>query len=197
MVDEADIYIGIYGQRYGTVPQGHDISITEMEFNRAVERGLPILVFAMHAQHPITIDMWKLRPGAMTGTSPGPVCDGKEHVFISYAREDAAMFAQRLSKHFARRNIKAWSDNAMKPASWPSLCGRAVRCANSSSASMPSTLWPFNVHAVLSDCLAAAEKGKRLNNWQCLVIDLLPAPPGNPRRICRSYGAVACFDAHL
>ena len=51
MVDEADIYIGIYAWRYGHVPEGHDISITEMEFNRAVERGIPILVFTMHDDH--------------------------------------------------------------------------------------------------------------------------------------------------
>ncbi|MDB6124001.1 MAG: hypothetical protein JWQ71_2994 [Pedosphaera sp.] len=57
MVNEAEIYIGIYGQRYGTVPKGYDISITEMEFNRAVERKLPILIFTMHKDHPITIDM--------------------------------------------------------------------------------------------------------------------------------------------
>ena len=53
MVDEADIYIGIYGWRYGWVPHGSDISITEMEFNRAVERGLPILVFIMDDDHPV------------------------------------------------------------------------------------------------------------------------------------------------
>ena len=57
MVDEADMYIGIYAWRYGHVPAGHDISITEMEFNRAVERGIPILVFTMHHDHPLTITM--------------------------------------------------------------------------------------------------------------------------------------------
>jgi tetratricopeptide (TPR) repeat protein len=57
MVDKADIYIGIYAWRYGHVPEGHDISITEMEFNRAVERGIPILVFTIHKDHPLTIEM--------------------------------------------------------------------------------------------------------------------------------------------
>jgi tetratricopeptide (TPR) repeat protein len=56
MVNEADIYIGIFAHRYGWVPDGQDISITEMEFNRAVERKIPILVFLMHREHPITID---------------------------------------------------------------------------------------------------------------------------------------------
>src|SRR5262245_7548572 len=57
MVDEADIYIGIYAWRYGHVPAGHGISITEMEFNRAVERGIPILVFTMHDDHLLTRTM--------------------------------------------------------------------------------------------------------------------------------------------
>ncbi|HEY1048850.1 MAG TPA: DUF4062 domain-containing protein, partial [Prosthecobacter sp.] len=38
MVDKADIYIGIFAWRYGSVPKRRKISITEMEFNRAVER---------------------------------------------------------------------------------------------------------------------------------------------------------------
>ena len=42
---------------------------------------------------------------------------------------------------------------------------------------VPPTLWPFNIHDVLSDCLAVLEKGKRLNKRQCLLIDLLPKPP--------------------
>jgi|RhiMetdeSRZDD1v2_1073273.scaffolds.fasta_scaffold102102_2 Domain of unknown function (DUF4062) len=57
MVDEADIYIGIYAWRYGHVPEGHDISITEMELNRAVERGIPILVFTIHDNHLLTRTM--------------------------------------------------------------------------------------------------------------------------------------------
>src|ERR1017187_7442576 len=39
MVDSAEIYVGIIAYRYGTVPAGYDISITEMEYNRAVERS--------------------------------------------------------------------------------------------------------------------------------------------------------------
>jgi tetratricopeptide (TPR) repeat protein len=53
MVDRADIYLGILGHRYGYVPKGYDISITEMEYNRAVERGIPCLIFIMHADHPL------------------------------------------------------------------------------------------------------------------------------------------------
>ncbi|MCX6900286.1 MAG: DUF4062 domain-containing protein [Verrucomicrobia bacterium] len=60
MVDKADIYIGIYAWRYGWVPDFDNpgkFSITEMEFNRAVERKIPILVFLIHKDHPLTIEM--------------------------------------------------------------------------------------------------------------------------------------------
>src|SRR5262245_2929903 len=53
MVDEADIYVGIFAHRYGYVPAGHAISVTEMEYDRAVERGIPRLIFVMHGDHPI------------------------------------------------------------------------------------------------------------------------------------------------
>src|SRR5262245_610316 len=56
-VNKADIYIGIYAWRYGEIPEGHEISYTGMEFNRAAERGIPILVFLMHKDHPVTFEM--------------------------------------------------------------------------------------------------------------------------------------------
>jgi len=53
MVDEANIYLGVFAHRYGYVPKGYDISITEMEYDRAVERGIPRLIFVMHDEHPV------------------------------------------------------------------------------------------------------------------------------------------------
>ena len=40
-----------------TCRQGMAISITEMEFNRAVECGIPILVFTIHDDHLLTMTM--------------------------------------------------------------------------------------------------------------------------------------------
>jgi hypothetical protein len=57
MVNRADIYIGIFAWRYGHIPQGHDISITEMEFNRAVERKIDVLIFLIDKEHPLVIGM--------------------------------------------------------------------------------------------------------------------------------------------
>src|SRR3989442_9403297 len=55
MVDEADIYLGVFAYRYGYIPKGYDISITEMEYNRAIDRGIPRLIFLMHEKHPLTV----------------------------------------------------------------------------------------------------------------------------------------------
>jgi tetratricopeptide (TPR) repeat protein len=59
LVDEADIYVGVFAHRYGYVPKENSpqrISITEMEYNHAVERKIPRLIFVMDKAHPITID---------------------------------------------------------------------------------------------------------------------------------------------
>jgi len=54
MVEQADVYIGVFAYRYGYVPDGHDISITEMEYDRAVELNKPRLIFFIHDDHPVT-----------------------------------------------------------------------------------------------------------------------------------------------
>jgi hypothetical protein len=66
MVNGADIYIGILAWRYGHIPKGHNVSITEMEFNRAVERRIPILMFIIHPDHPITIGMVEANSNAQS-----------------------------------------------------------------------------------------------------------------------------------
>ncbi|MCB9450850.1 MAG: DUF4062 domain-containing protein [Anaerolineaceae bacterium] len=56
MVNEAEIYVGIFGRRYGHIPDDprnpDGISITEMEYRRALERGIPVLCFVMSDDHP-------------------------------------------------------------------------------------------------------------------------------------------------
>lgn len=44
-VQSSDIYIGIFGPRYGSVASGSGLAATEEEFNEARSRGLPILCF--------------------------------------------------------------------------------------------------------------------------------------------------------
>jgi tetratricopeptide (TPR) repeat protein len=53
MVDEADVYVGVFAHRYGYTPKGHDISVTEMEYNRAVERKIPRCIFVIDINLPL------------------------------------------------------------------------------------------------------------------------------------------------
>jgi hypothetical protein len=64
MVDEADVYLGILAHRCGYVPKGLAISITEMEYNHAGERGIQRLMFAMHKDRPIHIEDVEMGEGA-------------------------------------------------------------------------------------------------------------------------------------
>ncbi|MBN8638555.1 MAG: DUF4062 domain-containing protein [Anaerolineae bacterium] len=58
MVEEAEIYVGIFAFRYGYVPDSpknpERLSVTEMELRRALERKIPCLIFLMDKEHPIT-----------------------------------------------------------------------------------------------------------------------------------------------
>lgn len=63
-VDQADIFVGIYAHRYGWIPPGQTKSITELEYNRAVERGIPRLMFLMGAKHPVFAGDVETGPGA-------------------------------------------------------------------------------------------------------------------------------------
>ena len=55
IVNEAEIYLGIFAYRYGYIPKGYDISITEMEYKHAVERGMPRLIFLMDEEHDVKL----------------------------------------------------------------------------------------------------------------------------------------------
>lgn len=53
LVDECEVFIGVYAYRYGYIPDGSSVSITEMAFNRAKEKDIPRLVFLMHEEHEV------------------------------------------------------------------------------------------------------------------------------------------------
>ncbi len=64
LVDEAAVYLGLFAHRYGHVPAGQELSVTEMEYNRAIERGIPRLIFLMHDDHPLRAGDVETGPGA-------------------------------------------------------------------------------------------------------------------------------------
>jgi len=52
MVEDADVYLGIFAHSYGSSPAGDPRSYTEIEFDKALNRGIPIIPFLMHPEHP-------------------------------------------------------------------------------------------------------------------------------------------------
>jgi hypothetical protein len=61
MVDKAAAYAGILSHRYGGVPEDvtrnpDRLSITELEYRRALERGIPVYMFLMSDKHPVFVD---------------------------------------------------------------------------------------------------------------------------------------------
>ncbi len=70
VVEKADIYVGIFAQRYGYIPKGKDFSITEMEYNHAVELNKPRLIFFSHKEHTFTEDHFEIGEGAVKLKAP-------------------------------------------------------------------------------------------------------------------------------
>jgi tetratricopeptide (TPR) repeat protein len=50
-LDKCDVLVGIYSYRYGTVPKGSKISVTEQEYLHAEKKKMPILVFVVNESH--------------------------------------------------------------------------------------------------------------------------------------------------
>jgi hypothetical protein len=63
-VERADFYLGIFAFRYGFIPAGEDKSITELEYERAVARGIPVFIFIAHDQHPLVAADIEMGAGA-------------------------------------------------------------------------------------------------------------------------------------
>lgn len=56
LVNEADVYVGVFAHRYGYVPRENNprqVSVTEMEYDRAVERKIPRLIFLIDENQPL------------------------------------------------------------------------------------------------------------------------------------------------
>ena len=95
LVNRADVYVGVYAHRYGYVPDGHQVSLTEIEYNRACERGIPRAIFIVHKDHPIR------REDVETGTAEAQLRAFKERVgkenFIKFFKSPEELTGQVIS----------------------------------------------------------------------------------------------------
>lgn len=53
---ECDLYVGIVAHRYGHIPDGYDVSITELEYDAAVAAGRDRLMFEIDPGVPVQHD---------------------------------------------------------------------------------------------------------------------------------------------
>lgn len=51
-IQTCDAYLGIIAWRYGHIPDGYDVSITELEYEEAQKRGIPRLIFLLNVDAP-------------------------------------------------------------------------------------------------------------------------------------------------
>ena len=64
VVQSCQLYVGIFGMRYGTVPDGHDKSMTHIEYDEAQRLGLPSLIYLLNESHPVPAKDFETGAGA-------------------------------------------------------------------------------------------------------------------------------------
>jgi hypothetical protein len=116
MVKKADIYIGVFAHRYGFVPDGSEISVTEMEYNEAEKNGIPRLIFFIDEKLPVLPETMDVGPG---GEKLKKLKDriSKDRVIARFttAQDLRGLVIQALE------DFKAEQKPANEPASIPSL----------------------------------------------------------------------------
>jgi hypothetical protein len=64
VVRSCRLYIGVFGMRYGSVPDGYDRSMTHLEYDEAQRLELPSLIYLLDENHPIPAKDVETGPGA-------------------------------------------------------------------------------------------------------------------------------------
>ena len=64
VVGSCMVYVGIFGMRYGSIPDGHDLSMTHLEYNEAQRLNLPSLIYLLDENQAIPAKDVETGPGA-------------------------------------------------------------------------------------------------------------------------------------
>ena len=62
-IEDSELFVGLYGHRYGYVPEGSEISITELEFDHAHSLRRPTFCFFVEEGYPWPAPMIEPTPG--------------------------------------------------------------------------------------------------------------------------------------
>lgn len=64
VVRSCRLYIGVFGMRYGSIPDGYDKSMTHLEYDEAQNLDLPSLIYLLDESHPIPAKDVEIGEGA-------------------------------------------------------------------------------------------------------------------------------------
>jgi HEAT repeat protein len=121
-VRSADIYVGVLAWRYGFIPAGGNVSITELEYRAAGDAGVPRLIFVLDLDAP-----W---PRSAMDKDPARIEAFREHVrdahvcdsFVS-AEDLRAKVAEAVGRHLQKwPGMTGGADSA-----WEAYCNRLIQ----------------------------------------------------------------------
>ena len=95
-IADCDIFIGILGHRYGSSPEGRDLSYSEWEYNQAVGEGKPTLMFLAPKDFRISADLIETDERS-----------AKQRVFRQRIMGEKQIEYFRSHEHLATASIKA------------------------------------------------------------------------------------------
>jgi hypothetical protein len=103
--DESDLFVGIYAHRYGYIPDGDNISISEMEYRAASDAPLPRFIYLVNEEQP-----WL--PGLIDGGDKAEKLRLfkamllKRHICPPFGSKDqlATMVVADIGRHIAMQN---------------------------------------------------------------------------------------------
>ncbi len=128
-IEACDIFVGIYAHRYGYLPAGSQISITEAEFNHAVEHKKPIFCFMVDEDYPWPPKMIEEHP------AKAKLHNFKQRIDEAFVRDIfttpevlAFKVASGIGRYLAETNQPSKDAIAQDaaPRNFKSLAGRAI-----------------------------------------------------------------------
>ena len=128
-IQACDIFIGIYAHRYGYVPSGSHVSITEAEYNHAAEHNKPIFCFMVDEDYPWPPKMIEEHP------AKSKLINFKQRIGEALVRDMfttpevlAFKIAASIGRYLAQINQSSRSTPAREsgPQDLKTLAGRAI-----------------------------------------------------------------------
>lgn len=104
-VRRADVYLGVFGVRYGSLDPATGLSMTELEFREAEASKKPMLVYIIHADAPVIVSHIE------TDTDAARKLDSlKSHLlstYVTYMFRDVDDLSRQVYEDLGKLNVRA------------------------------------------------------------------------------------------